>query len=107
MQDSSRGRLLAAQARRRCYFPGGAGRGIYNASGSVTISNSTLTGNTASWGRGGGIYNKGEVTVENYSRITGNSLGELGPEDVYNLNVLYLDSSSVIAILEGNSAISF
>ena len=89
-------------------WTGGDGGGLYNDGGTVTISNSTLSGNTAdvNFGRGGGIYNNGEVTVENSSSITGNTASDLGA-DVYNLSVLYLDSSSAIGILDGNSAISF
>jgi hypothetical protein len=44
----------------------GDGGGIYNAGGTVTISNSILAHNTAKGGNGGGIYNAGGwVTVDN------------------------------------------
>jgi len=84
-------------------WTGGDGGGIYNDGGTVTVSHSTLSGNTAdvNFGRGGGIYNNGEVTVENFSSVTGNTASDLGA-DVYNLGVLYLDSSSEIGILDGN-----
>jgi hypothetical protein len=91
------------------YFPDypwvrGYGGGIYNDSGTVTISYSTLSGNTA--GTGGGIYNNGgTVTVENSSSITANYASDAGA-DVENLSVLYLDSTSTIGILEGNSPLS-
>src|SRR5579885_3235568 len=45
-------------------FTGGGGGGIYNASGTVRISNSTFSGNTGS-PSGGGIYNGGTVTLQN------------------------------------------
>jgi hypothetical protein len=41
------------------------------------------------------------VIVENSTRITGNTASDLGA-DVYNLGVLYLDSTSTIGILYGN-----
>ena len=42
-------------------FPANAGGGILNDHGSLTITNSTLSGNTA--GLGGGIYNNGDTTA--------------------------------------------
>jgi uncharacterized protein (TIGR03118 family) len=79
--------------------PSDDGGGIYNAAASMlTVSDSTVSGNTASLG--GGIYNAGTVTVENSSSITGNS-----GDDVYNLLVLSLDSTSSIGTLDGNPAI--
>jgi hypothetical protein len=68
--------------------------------GTVNLVNgSTLSGNT---GVGGGIYNNDTVTVESFSGISGNS-----PEDVDNRSALYLDGTSTIGILGGNSPISF
>jgi hypothetical protein len=83
-----------------------SGGGIYIYSGTLTvsgstISNSPLSANSAGLA-GGGIYvnTYATVTVENYSKIIGNS-AQVGPgADVYNLGVLYLDSSSVIGILD-------
>ena len=49
------------------------GGGIYN-DGTLTVSNSTFAGNSASSGSGGGIYNHGTVTVSN-STFSGNSAG--------------------------------
>src|ERR1039457_2941772 len=86
----------------------GDGGAIYNNSGTVTISHSTISGNDGgsdgSGGDGGGIYNNGTVTVENSSSITGNSAAGLG-QDVYNDGLLYLDATSTIGFLDGNSAI--
>ncbi|WP_375472921.1 beta strand repeat-containing protein [uncultured Nostoc sp.] len=48
----------------------GEGGGIRN-TGSLTVNNSTITGNTAEYG-GGGIYNTSSLTV-NYSTITDNT----------------------------------
>jgi hypothetical protein len=44
------------------------------------------------------------VTVENSSSITGNTAPGYGA-DVYNLGVLYLDSTSTLGVLDGNPAI--
>ena len=49
---------------------GGNGGGIDNA-GTITITNSTIAGNSATDGHGGGIYNDGNVTVS-YSTVEGN-----------------------------------
>ncbi len=84
----------------------GDGGGIYNSGGTVTISNSTISGNTgdAFVGSGGGIYNAGgTLTVENNSSITGNTAGD--GADAFNLGVLYLDGTSTIGVLDGNSAV--
>ena len=86
---------------------GGEGGGIYNSAGMVTISSSILSGN---FSQGAGIYNDldGTVTVKNSSSITGNMASggdEDYYEDVYNLGVLYLDSTSTIYYVEGNPAV--
>ena len=57
-----------------------AGGAIYNLEGTVMVINSTFTGNTAtntSWGNGGGIWNYGPLTVTN-STLQGNSAGQYG-----------------------------
>jgi hypothetical protein len=48
---------------------GGSGGGIHN-DGTLTVSGSTLSGNSAGWG--GGIYNDGPLTMSD-STLTGNS----------------------------------
>jgi hypothetical protein len=84
------------------YAPGGGG--IYNYSGTVTISHTAISVN-GTYGSGGGIYNdSGTMTVENYSSITGNSASDFGP-DVFNNGLFYLDSTSTVGFLYGNSAI--
>ena len=89
-------------------YRGGEGGGIDNGGGTVTMSNSTLSGNSAHVY--GGIYNDaaGTMTVKNSSSITGNTIdgGDAGPiaQDVYNLGLLYLDSTSTIGVLDGNPA---
>src|SRR5262245_6549535 len=85
----------------------GDGGGIYNTGGTLTISSSILSGNSAD-GNGGGLFNdaSGTVSVKNSSSVTGNTAGNLGP-DALNLGVLYLDGTSTIGILDGNSAIPF
>ena len=49
----------------------GQGGGLYNA-GTLTVSSSTLSGNTAYFYEGGGIYNAGMLTV-NTSTLSGNT----------------------------------
>jgi len=75
------------------------GGGILN-DGTLTVSGSTLSGNSAA-SAGGGIYNDGTVTVKNSSSITGNTAPVGFGADIYNLGVLYLDSTSIIGILDG------
>src|SRR5262249_7678645 len=58
----------------------GSGGGISN-SGTLTVSNSTLSGNTAGSNAGGGIYNIGTLTVSD-STLSGNSAGSGG--GIYN-----------------------
>ena len=53
---------------------GGTGGGIFNV-GTLTVSNSTISGNSAA--EGGGIFNVGTLTVSN-STISGNSATEGG-----------------------------
>ena len=83
---------------------GGGGGGIFNY-GTATVSGSTLSGNSATYGggiyiyAGSGINHRVAVTVSNSSTIFGNS-ASIGA-DVFNLGVLYLDSSSMIGILVG------
>ena len=81
------------------YLPDGVGGGISNG-GTLTLSGCTVSFNYAN-GEGGGISNGGTLTVENSSTITLNYY----PEDVYNWEVLYLDSTSTIGGLGGNPAI--
>ena len=55
-------------------FPGRYGGGVYNSGGTVTVTNSTISGNFTYSGGGGGvaIYGGGTVTVTN-STIAGNT----------------------------------
>jgi hypothetical protein len=82
------------------------GGGIFLYGGTLTLSASTLSGNSAEYGGGIFVSNGSTVTVENSSSITGN-LAPAGysADDVDNLGVLDLDSSSIIAILDGNPAV--
>jgi len=119
------------------YAPGGGG--IYNA-GSLTVTNSTISGNHAWDGggiynhgaailsgcaiygntaeafyggdgayeqrTGGGIYNDGTLTIKDASHVYANYYSDLG-DDVLNLGVLYLDSTSTIGVWDGNAPIPF
>jgi hypothetical protein len=93
------------------YYYGG---GIYN-SGTLTLDSTTVSGNQAihdydreDGGYVGGLFNAagGTVIVKNHSSIIGN-FAEYSPSgsDVWNEGVLYLDSSSVIGLLDGHPPI--
>ncbi len=55
----------------------GAGGGIDNIFGTVSLFNSTVSGNSADFGRGGGINNFGTLTLT-HSTVSGNSASEGG-----------------------------
>ncbi len=76
---------------------GGGGGGIAN-SGTLTISNSTISGNSAD--AGGGIYNLGTLTINN-STISGNTT--IGGGGIYNLGTLTISGSTI----SGNTASGF
>ena len=65
-------RVVLANLTIRNGFGGGGGGGIFNR-GTLTVTNSTVSGNSARGmpGRGGGIFNGGTLTVTN-STVTGN-----------------------------------
>ena len=69
-----------------------SGGGILN-DGTLTVINSTLTGNAATTGDGGAISNPGTLTVIN-STLSGNSAGGSGG-GIFTSNVLNLLSSTV------------
>ena len=73
------------------------GGGIDNFYGTVTLTNSTVSGNSANIG-GGGIYNYGTVTLTN-STVSGNSAASAGG-GIYNFDTVTLTNSTV----SGNSA---
>ncbi|ODV40076.1 Calx-beta domain-containing protein [Microcystis aeruginosa] len=73
----------------------GGGRGIYN-DGTLTLTNSTITGNTANVG-GGGIYNDGTLTLTN-STISGNTATYGG--GIWNRETLTLNNNTI----SGNTA---
>ncbi|NJN79652.1 MAG: sortase [Anaerolineales bacterium] len=75
------------------------GGGISNDLALATITNSTLSGNSATT-RGGGIDNTGTLTITN-STLSGNST-PLSGGGIYNNNTLTLTNST----LSGNSAIN-
>ncbi|MDY7050016.1 MAG: Calx-beta domain-containing protein, partial [Microcystis panniformis WG22] len=75
----------------------GGGRGIYNSSnGILTLTNSTITGNTATVG-GGGIYNDGTLTLTN-NTISGNTATYGG--GIWNRETLTLNNNTI----SGNTA---
>jgi len=81
---------------------GGAdGGGIFNPVGTLTITNSAFSGNTALGGFGGGIFNNaGDLTITN-SAIFGNSASNGG--GVFNLSGVATITNSAFS---GNSAVS-
>ena len=66
---NANGAYASGHSERRC------GGGIYS-SGTLTVSNSSVSGNSTYWD-GGGIYNSDTLTVTN-STISGNSTGDEG-----------------------------
>ena len=87
---------------------GNSGPGVYNNSATVTILNSTITGNSTGrdWGYGGGIDTEGgklpgNVTVTN-STISGNSTGD--PDYGYGGAVAAANMTIVNSTVSGNSA---
>jgi CSLREA domain-containing protein len=85
------------------YSTGGyVGGGVYHCcSGTLTITNSTFSGNTVSWeGRGGGIYNYwGTLTIIN-STFSDNSVNDTGG-GIYNNNAELIIANSTFT---GNHA---
>jgi hypothetical protein len=84
---------------------GNSGSGIYSgggilndSSGTLTVSNSTVSGNSGNSINGGGIYNAGTLTVTN-STLSGNSAG-YGGGGIANTGTLTVSNSTV----SGNSA---
>jgi hypothetical protein len=74
------------------------GGGIYNNGGTVTISNSTISGNSAA--DGGGIFNYGTVMISN-STISGNS-ASFSSGGLYSSGTALISNSTII----GNTASS-
>jgi hypothetical protein len=78
------------------------GGGIYN-SGTLTLTHCTLSGNSADFGSGGGIYNTGTLTLTN-STLSGNSTARYGSGGgIYNTATLTLTNCT----LSGNSAAEY
>ena len=75
------------------------GGGIYNASGTLSHTNSTISGNSAPGGNGGGIRNSGTTAIVNVT-ISGNSAAVGGGID--NVSEVNVTSSTI----SGNSAAS-
>lgn len=87
--------LTIANGRVTGYSSDASGGGIYNG-GTLAISNSTLSGNSARYG--GGIYNHGTLTLTN-STLSGNSA--IGGGGLYNGSGGTLTITN--SILSGNS----
>ncbi len=66
-------------------YGGGAGGGILNVIGTLTLTNSTIGGNTA--GTGGGLYNSGTVSLNNVT-FTGNSAANGGGGLYHNVGIV-------------------
>jgi predicted outer membrane repeat protein len=76
---------------------GGVGGGIDN-SGTLTLSASTVTANSADTA-GGGIYNTGTLSITNGSRVCDNSLENGGADDLYNLGTFFISSDSTVGVI--------
>jgi hypothetical protein len=74
----------------------GDGGGIYN-NGTLTLTNSTLSGNMAWYENGGGIYNEGTATLTD-STLSDNSVWDGLGGGIFNVGTLALTNS----ILENN-----
>jgi hypothetical protein len=80
----------------------GDGGGIFNAGSSMTVVNSTVSGNMTPTGDGGGIYNSLGSLVLTNSTISGNTAGGLGDGGgIYNSLASLVLSNSTIS---GNKA---
>ena len=81
------------------------GGGIFN-SGTVTLKNSTLSGNSATFtligGRGGGIYNNGTLTILN-STLSGNSADRFGGGVYNDTGTITLQNTTLSANSAGTS----
>jgi hypothetical protein len=94
--------LLETTVDRGVGFGGGGGGGVFNLRGTVTITNSTISGNftPVRTGRGGGVFNgSGTVTITN-SAISGNSANYDGGGVLNEAGTLTLTDSTI----SGNSA---
>jgi CSLREA domain-containing protein len=78
----------------------GGGGGIYN-NGTMTITNSTITANSAS-GPGGGIFNNGPLTIAD-STISGNTAGDAGGGIYNNSGTLAITDSTISGNTAGDS----
>jgi hypothetical protein len=71
-----------------------SGGGIWNLNGTLTLNNSTISGNTAG-ASGGGIKDDGFMTILNNSTVSGNTASGNGGGINYGSNTLLLNNSSV------------
>ncbi len=76
------------------------GGGILDGGGTVTIANSTISGNSADSGNGGGIYTLGVTTITN-STISGNGAASGNGGGIYTFGTLTITNST----LSGNAAV--
>ena len=85
------------------------GNGIYNFSGTVTLSNSTISGNSATSGAGGGIHNIGGTLTVSNSTLSGNSAND-GADGAFSKGGGIYTAHGTVTVsnstLSGNSAAS-
>ena len=79
----------------------GTGGGIAN-EGTLTLTNSTVSGNSAGEAASGGIWNGGTMTISN-STVSGNSAGDVAFGGIWNVGTMALTNSTV----SGNSVGAF
>ncbi len=94
---------LSAVTVRNGAVHGDIGGGIYNAGGTLSIDNSTISGNSAddtsaSGGNGGGVYNSGTMTIDS-STVSGNTASTTiagnGGGGIYNVGTLTVTNCSI------------
>jgi hypothetical protein len=83
--------VTIAQGQARGRFPDNSGGGIRNV-GSLTVTNSTISGNTAQEGGGGGILNVGTLTVTS-STISNNTASFAG--GILNVGTVTVTNSTI------------
>jgi hypothetical protein len=79
----------------------GSGSGVAN-EGTLSLTNSTVSGNSTGETGGGGIWNRGTMTVSN-STVSDNSAGNVGFGGIWNRGTMTVSNSTV----SGNSAGTF
>ncbi len=73
-----------------------SGGGVENPVGKVYLTNCTISGNTAGSGGGGGLYNNGTASLTSCT-VSANSGGKLGGGGIYNLGGIATLTDTIVA----------